>query len=477
MEHQSKNTSGMEREFAERMLAHLPFDPSEEQMLLVAGLSRFVLDDDPHTLFLLRGFAGTGKTSLVGALVRTLGDVGMKAVLMAPTGRAAHVMGDYARHAAFTIHRRIYRQQRYGSEAFSLAENKHTDTLFVVDEASMIADGSGDTVFGSGNLLDDLMTYVYSGTRCRLLLVGDSAQLPPVGQEESPAMNVARLQTYGMRVYEMALRVPARQQMQSGIVANATTLRQAIEAGPAEAPQLRLNGMTDIRAVAGEDLLETVGDCYDRDGTEQTLIITRSNWRAAQFNAGVRNQILYREDELSTGDLLIVAKNNYFWTRGYDGIDFIANGDVATVSRVRGEVETRYGLRFATVILQLPDHNDTEVEAKVVLDGLLGESPALTRTQTERMFNELMAEQTGDRNRRLRALKDDPYFNALQVKFGYAVTCHKAQGGQWRNVLIDMGGIAREATTTIDYHRWLYTALTRARRNVFLINYFPESEP
>ncbi len=455
----------------EATLAELPFEPTDEQVELIALLDRFVEHGGDRTVMLLTGYAGTGKTSVVGALVRALRGRMRKCVLMAPTGRAAHIMTDYSGHPAWTIHRKIYRQQSYGSDTFGLAENKHTDTLFIVDEASMIANGASEgAIFGTGRLLDDLITYVYSGEGCRLLLVGDTAQLPPVGTIESPALNPQVLQGYGLQVMGMTLRQTARQAQESGILHNATLLRQAMENDPLPEPQLQLEGFDDIHTVTGDMLLEAISDCYDRDGMEQSIIITRSNWRATQFNGGVRRQILYREEELASGDLLLVAKNNYYWAEEYEDVDFIANGDVAIVRRVRGEVERRYGLRFATVVLELPDHNHTEMEVKVVLDCLLSDTPALTRDQQERLFNEVMAELPGDQRSRYRALKRHPYFNALQVKMAYAVTCHKAQGGQWRNVFIDMGGIAHDALTTLDFYRWLYTALTRAREQVYLIN-------
>ena len=458
----------------EAVLAELPFEPTEEQMELIALLDRYVERGGDRSVFLLLGYAGTGKTSILGALVRALRGRLRKCVLMAPTGRAAHIMTDYSGHPAWTIHRKIYRQQSYGSDTFGLAENKHTDTLFIVDEASMIANGTTDgAIFGTGHLLDDLITYVYSGEGCRLLLVGDTAQLPPVGTTESAALNPRMLKGYGLDVVGMTLRQTARQAQESGILNNATLLRQAMESEVLPEPQLKLEGYADIRTVTGDMLLETISDCYDRDGMDQTIIITRSNWRATQFNGDVRGQILYREEELASGDLLLVAKNNYYWAEEYEEVDFIANGDVAIVRRVRGEVERRYGLRFATVVLELPDHNHTEMEVKVVLDCLLSDTPALTRDQQERLFNEVMAELPGDQRSRFRELKRHPYFNALQVKMAYAVTCHKAQGGQWRNVFVDMGGIAREALTTLDFYRWFYTAITRATQQVYLINYLP----
>ena len=465
------------RAFALSVMDQLPFEPNEEQLLLIVALAHFMLYSPERGVFLLAGYAGTGKTSLVGALVRAMRDMQRPCVLLAPTGRAAHILADYSNHPAFTIHRKIYRQHSYGSDSFMLAENKHQNTLFVVDEASMIADSAGNdggATFGSGRLLDDLISYAYNGQGCRLLLMGDSAQLPPVGCTASPALNEEVLQGYGLTVFGITLRQIARQASESGILANATMLRQTLEEGILATPDLNVNDFPDIRAVSSEFLMETLDDCYSADGLEQTIVITRSNRRATLFNTGIRNRILYREEELASGDILVVAKNNYLWAEDYEELDFIANGDVLRVRRLHGDVEHAYGLRFVNATVQLPDHNGLEMDVKVVLDCLLSDTPALNREQSERLFNEVWEELTGDRRERYRQLKQHPYFNALQVKYAYAVTCHKAQGGQWNSVFVDMGGIAPEATTTIDYFRWLYTALTRARRQVYLINYFPQ---
>ncbi|MCQ2289501.1 MAG: AAA family ATPase [Muribaculaceae bacterium] len=464
------------RAFATDVIGQLPFVPNEDQLNFVIALTQFLMFSSEQSLMLLSGYAGTGKTSLTGAIVKALAQAGIKCVLLAPTGRAAHVFGEYSGHAAFTIHRKIYRQQGYGSTAFTLAENKHTRTLFIVDEASMISNTLGDSVasFGSGRLLEDLLAYVYNGKGCRLLMMGDDAQLPPVGQVESPALNDGYLQALGFTVYHKYLREVARQSLESGILCNATIVRQSMEEGMASEPALQLDGMDDIQPLSSEFLLETISDCYDRDGMNETIVITRSNKRANLFNQGIRNTILYREDLLVSGDLLLVSKNNYYWSEEYEEIDFIANGDVARVVRVWGETESIYGLQFANVTLAFPDHGDIEVDAKIVLDCLMSDAPALIRVQSEQLYNEVMSELPGDKRSKYRELKKHPYFNALQVKFAYAVTCHKAQGGQWANVLIDMGGIMPEAKLTIDYHRWLYTAITRARQRVYLINYQPE---
>ena len=457
--------------FGTEVLASLPYDPNDGQMLLIAAFAHFLLYSPQQTVFLLKGYAGTGKTSMTGALVKTMSQNGMKAVLMAPTGRAAKVFTEYSGHTAYTIHRKIYRQQSYGQNNFLLAENKHTNTVFIVDEASMISNSSGDySVFGTGRLLDDLISYVYSGQGCRLMLIGDTAQLPPVGQSESPALSDTVLEGYHLAVYEVFLHEIARQVQTSGIIHNATMLRNIMASGLLAAPTLQLKAFNDITNVTGEFLMEQLSDCYDCDGQNETIIITRSNKRAVLFNSGVRNSILYREDQLVCGDMLLVAKNNYFWSQDYDNIDFIANGDIIEVKRVWGEIEDRYGLHFANVTVEFPDHNHLEMDTKIILDCLFSDTPALTAAQSELLFNGVMEELAGDKRTRFKALKKHPYFNALQVKYAYAVTCHKAQGGQWQNVFVDMGGIMPDALSSLDFLRWLYTAITRARRQVYLIN-------
>ena len=459
------------RRFAIEVMAQLPYEPNDDQLVFIVAMGRFVFTRTERALLVLNGYAGTGKTSLTGAIVKVLTSWHHRRLLLAPTGRAAHIFTEYSGHTAYTIHRKIYRQHSYGSDTFGLAENKHIDTLFIVDEASMIASNTADgaTLFGTGRLLDDLITYVYSGQGCRLLLMGDGAQLPPVGQTSSPALDVALLQGYGLNVGQVTLRQVARQAQQSGILFNATLLRQAMEHDVLTAPQLQLDGWPDIEATTGEWLMETLSDCYDRDGMEQTIVVTRSNRRASMFNTGIRNRILYREELLVPGDMLIVAKNNYHWAQDYEQMDFVANGDVCRITRVWSDAEARYGLQFANVTVVFPDHDNLEMDVKIVLDTLLSDSPALSRQQSEQLFNEVMAELPGDKRSRYKALKEHPYYNALQVKFAYAVTCHKAQGGQWRNVFVDMGAIMPDAMETLDYHRWLYTALTRATSHVYLI--------
>lgn len=458
-------------QFGAEVMANLPYDPNPDQMMLIAQFGRFIFHPADDAMFLLGGYAGTGKTSMTGAIVKTLTERNIKCMLLAPTGRAAKVFTEYSGHTAYTIHRKIYRQDAYGSSGFGLADNRHTNTFFIVDEASMISNSPGDgSVFGTGRLLDDLIHYVYSGIGCRLVLIGDRAQLPPVGQTDSPALSRAVLQGYGMTVYECFLSDTRRQSAHSGILGNATLLRNMMQQSPLQKPVLNFSQYTDIQSISSEFLLEKISDCYSTDGLGETIVITRSNKRATLFNLGIRNQILYREDELVSGDMLLVSKNNYYWSEQYSEMDFIANGDIMRVVRVHGDTESLYGLRFANVTVEFPDHNNLEMDVKIVLDALVSDAPALTRAQNEQLFNDVINEMTGDKRTRYRALKKHPYFNALQVKYAYTVTCHKAQGGQWQNVFIDMGYIAEEAFAQLDFFRWLYTAISRARKQVFLIN-------
>ena len=458
-------------DFYRDVLELLPYEPNEGQVEAFAAFAHFLLRGAERSVFLLNGYAGTGKTSLMGAVVQSLSQRGIKVVLLAPTGRAAQVFSEYAHRGALTIHRKIYRQESYLSDGFSLGENKHSNTVFIVDEASMIANSSPEgSVFGTGRLLDDLIHYVYNGKGCKLMLMGDGAQLPPGGQASSPALDSEVMKSFGLTVYNITLKQISRQAADSGILQNATLVRQVLTSDQLVAPRLELNQHADIEAITGEFLLETLSDCYDRDGMDETIVITRSNKRATMYNMGVRNTILYREEELATGDMLLVSKNNYYWAKDYENIDFIANGDVMRVKRVWGEVERLYGLRFANVTVELPDHGNVEMDVKIVIDSLLSDTPALTLSQSERLYSEVLNECTGDKRERYKQMKEHPYFNALQVKFAYAVTCHKAQGGQWKNVFVDMGSIMPEALSTLDFLRWLYTAITRASSKVYLIN-------
>lgn len=459
----------------EQIKENFSFKPTFEQDLAIQYLSEFLLSRTSDAAFILRGYAGTGKTSLVSALVRTMDRMQQKAVLLAPTGRAAKVFSAYAGHPAFTIHKKIYRQKSFSNDLdnFSLNDNLYSHTLFIVDEASMISNsGLSGTMFGSGRLLDDLIQYVYSGTECRLLLMGDTAQLPPVGEGEGPALSIDVISAYGLKVKEIDLTQVVRQEEQSGILWNATQLRECIANEECYSlPKIRLTGFPDIELVAGDGLVDLINTCYDKDGMDQTIVICRSNKRANIYNKGIRQSILFRDDELCTGDLLMVTKNNYYWTEKNKDVDFIANGDVAIVRRVRKTKEL-HGFRFAEVVLEFPDYEGMELEVNVLLDTLHADSPALSKEDGDKLYFSV-TEDYNDitvKKDRLKKVKDDPYYNALQVKYAYAVTCHKAQGGQWENVFLDQGYLADDYLTP-DYFRWLYTAVTRATRKLYLVNY------
>ena len=457
----------IKEEFINRLSQNLPYTPTEEQALVMAKLVTFVFRATGRDVFLLKGYAGTGKSSLVGALVKTLSQFSMKSVLLAPTGRAAKVFGLYANTPAYTIHKKIYRQKSFSPDmtGFTLTENRHKQTLFIVDEASMIAD-SADS---SGHLLSDLIEYVYSSPGCKLVLIGDTAQLPPVGQFNTPALDEVALSEYNLRVTSVTLTEVIRQSLTSGILYNATKLRQAMSEDDFSTPKIELQGFPDIKSITGAELIEELEGSYSRAGKAETIIITRSNKRANLFNDGVRARILYRESELESGDLLMIAKNNYFWGEKVEQIDFIANGDVAQVLRVRGYNEM-YGFRFADVLLRLIDY-DVDIEAKIMLDTLHLEHPSLPAEQNNQFFTKVMEDYADVRTKRerIKRVKLDKWFNALQVKYAYAVTCHKAQGGQWQNVFIDMGNISEESVN-IDFFRWLYTAFTRATDKLYLVN-------
>lgn len=396
-----------------------------------------------------------------------------------PTGRAAKVFSAYAGHPAFTIHKKIYRQQSFSNEVsnFSINDNLTTHTLYIVDEASMISnEGLSGSMFGTGRLLDDLVEFVYSGVGCRLLLMGDTAQLPPVGEEQSPALATEALKGYGLNVIEVDLTQVVRQVQSSGILWNATQIRQLIAEDECfSLPKIKVSGFPDIQVVRGDELIDTLTGCYEKDGMDETIVVCRSNKRANIYNKGIRAQILYREDELNTGDLLMVAKNNYFWTEKYKEMDFIANGEIAVVRRVRRTREL-YGFRFAEVLLAFPDQNDFELEANLLLDTLHSDAPALPKTENDRLFYSVLEDYVDItvKRERMKKMKADPHYNALQVKYAYAVTCHKAQGGQWQNVFLDQGYMSDEYLTP-DYFRWLYTAFTRASKTLYLVNY-PEEQ-
>ena len=500
-----------------KILQQFGFPPTQEQAHALEVFAEFLTDRDPHAVMILRGSAGTGKTTLSGAIVRTLKEIHQKVMLLAPTGRAAKVFSLNSGSPAYTIHRRIYREKSFsGVEGqFNLNDNLYTDTLFMVDEASMIANmGLGGMSFGSGCLLDDLVHFVYQGRNDRLLLIGDKAQLPPVGEEESPALHAAMLEGYGLKVYECDLNEVLRQSEKSGILYNATMIRQMITHDDiTQLPKIHFAGYSDIKPMPGAELIEALADSYHHVGLDDTIVVTRSNKRANIFNQGIRNMVLDREEELSQGDILMIVKNNYYWMEEErkkikekeieerrvksEGTEsgtathkvqsskfqvqsneipaFLANGDPAKVLKVRRRIDL-YGFRFATLLLQFPDYDNYELEATVLLDTLTSEAPALTHEQQEQLFHQIEEDYQDIplKADRMKAIRQDQFFNALQVKFAYAVTCHKAQGGQWAHVYVDQGYMTDDMLNP-DYIHWLYTAFTRATEMLYLVNW-PETQ-
>jgi len=459
---------------ASRIQDQLPFEPTEQQTQLIEELGVFLMSTDSEKAFLLRGYAGTGKTSVVSALVRALNELKQKTILLAPTGRAAKVISGYSGFPAFTIHKKIYRQKSMSEFRFQLADNLHTHTLFIVDEASMISNLGSESTFGSGRLLDDLVEFVYSSDGCSLLLLGDTAQLPPVMQPHSPALERDKLQGYGLKVHEFTLTHVVRQALESGILHNATLLRQQLtDERTTEFPRFELEGFADIRKLSGMELIDEIQRSYDGVGVEDTIVVTRSNKRANMYNNGIRARVMMKEDELTNGDLLMVTRNNYFWNKPYKEIDFIANGDILEVVRV-GKHHDIYDFRFVDLTLRSLDY-EWEIDARIWLDALQAESPAAMNEMTNKLFQAVAEDYPEITTKKLlyKKILESEYYNALQVKFAYAVTCHKAQGGQWKKVFVDPGQIAEEQLNS-DFYRWLYTALTRASETVFLVN-FPDS--
>ncbi len=452
---------------------NFPHTPTNEQLFALNILADFLLSANENSALLLKGYAGTGKTSLVGALVKTMSGLKQKSVLLAPTGRAAKVLSNYAGQQAFTIHKKIYRQDAFSNDlsAFHPSDNLHKDTLFIVDEASMISNQGIDShYFGSGRLLDDLVHYVYSGENCRLMLMGDTAQLPPVMQVESPALQADILKGYNLQVDEILLTEVVRQDLNSGILYNATLLRDSLRNNRVEIyPKLTVKGFADIQMINGSELIEAISNAYSKDGLDDTIVISRSNKRANIYNNGIRNQILYREEELSTGDRLMIVKNNYFWTRNNKEIDFIANGEIVQVLRVRNESHL-YGFRFCDVTVRFQDY-DMELDIKILLDTLQTEAPALPKELNDKLFYTILEDyqDISTKSGKMKKMKENPHYNVVQVKYAYAITCHKAQGGQWKNVFLDIGYMTEEMLGE-NFYRWLYTAMTRATDRLYLVN-------
>lgn len=491
----------LEDEITYSILKEFPFEPTAEQSSAVHVFACFLTDRASRVAMILRGSAGTGKTVLAAAIVRAMTRMKQKVLLLAPTGRAAKVFALNSGHEAFTIHRKIYRERSFSgpSGAFNLNDNLHADTLFIVDEASMISNsGHEGSAFGSGRLLDDLIQYVCQGRNCRVLFVGDRAQLPPVGEKESPALSADVLRAYGLSVHECDIEEVVRQDKRSGILYNATNIRNLItslngapdfsdiqhhmssSADASVAPDTPSSLMEmikvddsfpDVTVVPGSELIEQLSSSYGTAGMDDTIVITRSNKRANIYNQGIRNTILDREEALSTGDILMVVRNKYLDPKLKAPVPFIANGDRGIVRRVSYYREL-YGFHFADVSLEFPDYDCFELDTTVILDTLTSESPALTHQQNEQLFNAVMEDYSDLplKSDRMKRIREDDYYNALQVKFGYAVTCHKAQGGQWTDVYIDQGYMTDDMVTP-DYLHWLYTAFTRATGHLYLVNW------
>jgi len=461
------------------IVRNLDKSPTPGQEELSVKLADFIAESDPDAVFILKGYAGTGKTTMLSSLVKTFNLFKFRSVLLAPTGRAAKVLSGYTGHNAYTIHKNIYRQQSSsdGMGRFVLNKNLFKDTFFIVDEASMVPNTNAESsIFGSGRLLEDLIEYVYSGTNCRLILVGDTAQLPPVGLDVSPALLKKELDFYDRKVFEYELTEVVRQDQNSGILYNATLIRNMITSGylPSGYFHLECKQFNDIRRIGGADLIEEISTCYSSFGLFETIIVTRSNKRANKFNEGIRSTILYKEADISVGDLMMVVKNNYFWLEANERIDFIANGDIAEIIAIY-KYEELYGFRFANVSLRLIDYPDIEIDCKIILDTITIESASLTSEQNRKLYDAVSEDYMDLRSKKKRweKVKENPYFNALQVKFAYAVTCHKAQGGQWRAVFVDQGYVTEEMIN-LEFLRWLYTAFTRPTERLYLVNFNKE---
>ena len=450
--------------------------PNEDQSEALKKLAAYICDNTNDIIFLLTGYAGTGKTSIISSIVRTLEILRLKSVLLAPTGRAAKVLASYAGKQAFTIHKKIYRQKsmKEGIGSFVLDRNTARNAFFIVDEASMISNSSNETsIFGSGKVLDDLIEYVYSGIDCKLIIVGDTAQLPPVGSAVSPALDPEVLKDSGFGLISAELKHVVRQSETSGILMNATQIRNQIDENNLAHPSIDCTNFNDMVRLSGEELIEEISNSYGTAGLEGTIIVVNSNKQANRYNQGIRNRIFFREEEISPGDMIMVVKNKYLPEDEDGKIGFIANGDIAEVIKIRG-YEERYGFHFAEMFLRFPDYN-LELESKVLLDVLHLDTPALPAEKNSELFKNILADYLHLKTRRKQyeAVREDPFFSALQIKFAYAVTCHKAQGGQWERVFIDQGMFNRNEIT-IDYLRWFYTALTRSTDKVYLVNFSEE---
>ncbi len=458
------------QKFIERLLKHFSHKPTKEQKAVLEDLSEFISTLGSRSIFLLKGYAGTGKTTLISALVKSLPSVGKRSALLAPTGRAAKVLAKYSKRKASTLHKKIYwiRTSKNGNTFITLKENLHTNTIFIVDEASMIPEDLNDSL-SKRSLLEDLIKYVYEGIDCKLILIGDTAQLPPVHLDVSPALDEENLdKKYQKQIISKELKEVVRQEKNSLVLENATNLRKLIEVNNNSLPKIKLNNDV-IRISSGEELQENIEAAYTQSGVENTTIICRSNKRANQYNNRIRSEILWQEDIISSGDILMVVRNNYFWLDEKSEAGFLANGDIIEVTRVK-EIIERYGFKFAKASIRLLDYpNENEVETILLLDTISSESPSLKYEEYKKLYKEVGLDYKGQKDIN-KKIKENEFFNAIQIKFGYSITCHKAQGGQWKEVFIDIGYFKKEMLDK-NYLRWLYTAFTRSTEKLYLIGF------
>ena len=474
----------LEKFIQNRIIQCLPFTANEGQMELLDKLSRFITSPAPRKAFILRGYAGTGKTSIMAALVQSLKQLNQRFVLLAPTGRAAKVLSRYAGHPAYTIHKFIYRQKQLGEEVFTLNDNLHKHTLFIIDEASMISGVRETHGFGSGMLLDDLVKYVYSGEGCSLLTLGDDAQLPPVGSIVSPALQTDYMLGYQLDITSHTLTQVARQALDSGILHNATQLRELAlgttlpkEQNEVEELWRILEEKADIKTIPHQELQELIEIAHNEVGDEETILLTRTNRRTNIYNQGIRARILWREDEISSGDRIMISKNNYFWTEKYENLPFLANGDMLEIVRLRNMREM-YGYRFVDAQLRALDY-DWEIDAVLWIDTLYSDSPEATQNMQRDLFSKIAEDYPEfqyNKKELVKTIYQSPYYNALQMRFAYAITGHKSQGGQWKRVFIDpyIGGSQPQPNGNHNedarsFYRWIYTAITRATEQVYIL--------
>lgn len=460
-----------------RILTEFGYEPTQSQRVASIEMGAFLADQSGRGAFVLQGYAGTGKTTMVSSVIGVLKELGQKAVLLAPTGRAAKVLGKSVGAPAFTIHKKIYRQQssKDGFGGFELNHNLYKDTLFVVDEASMIANDGGGGIFGSGRLLDDLLKFVFSGKNCRVMFIGDDAQLPPVGISLSPALDPGNIAAHGLDVYSAILTDVMRQKLGSGILHNATLVRDILEKHTDEVvlPRFQIDEFPDVFRISGTELIEELDYCYSNYGIEETLVVCRTNKRANLYNQGIRNTILFREEELAVGDYLLVMKNNYHWLKDHEEINFIANGDIAEIVRINN-YQSLYGYNFADVVLRLVDYKEMEIDVKLIVDSLVTKGAGLSQEEQQQFFHEVAKDyiELPTERKQFESTRENDFYNALQVKFAYAMTCHKSQGGQWKAVFVDLGYFTDDYLSR-DLLRWLYTAITRGTERLYFVN-FPD---